>query len=165
MDFCSTSCTNADGAEQFEMKKQYVYERMMHSPMMSLLASVGSSESPTSPVSSQSMLYRRLKRMTTMTFVGISGSWSIWIMGCRGFPWVENRLFSSEEYIDIAYEGWASRNSISGKSPLVSSKEYIDIVCIAIKATVIVSNARLKIFTNVFLNSACAFKESINSSR
>jgi len=43
-----------------EKKKHLVYERMMHSSMMSLLASVGSSESPTSSVSSQRMFYRRL---------------------------------------------------------------------------------------------------------
>ena len=49
-----------DGAEQLEMKKYSVYERTMHSLIMSSLASVGPSESPTSSVSSQRMLYRRL---------------------------------------------------------------------------------------------------------
>ena len=49
-----------DGAEQLEMKKHVDYGRRTHRSMMSSLASVGFSESPTSPVSSQRMLYRRL---------------------------------------------------------------------------------------------------------
>ena len=54
-----TPCANVNDAELLEMKKHFLYERMMHSLTLSY-ASVGSSESPTSPVSSQRMFYRRL---------------------------------------------------------------------------------------------------------
>jgi len=54
-----TPCTNVDDSQQLEMKKHYLYERMMHSSTLSY-ASVGSSESLTSPVSSQRKFYRRL---------------------------------------------------------------------------------------------------------
>lgn len=58
------------------MKKECI-KRTMHSLVMSSLASVGSSESPTGPVSSKRVLIDGWERITTMTFIWISGSWSI----------------------------------------------------------------------------------------
>jgi len=83
---------HVDGAEQLEMKKHFDYERRMNSSsMMSLLASVGSSESPTSPVSSQRMLYRRLGDN-------------------------DNGEFHRNHRILVNIKNGASRSSISGKS-------------------------------------------------
>ena len=52
-----TPCTVVDDAEQLEMKKHFLYEKMMNSSTMS---SLGSCESPASPRSSQRVFYRRL---------------------------------------------------------------------------------------------------------